>query len=64
LKELHEDMVVERKALTVDIEQISLKVVDHAFWRATQMLAAVLVVLALGLVAVIFSFRRTRTRNT
>jgi hypothetical protein len=63
LKELHEDIAVERKALTHDIEQISFRVVDHAFWRATQMLAAVLVVLAVGVVAVILSFRRTRTRN-
>ena len=63
LKELHEDIVMERKSLTQDIEHISFKVVDHAFWRAAQLLAAVLVVLAFGLVAVVFSFRRTRTQN-
>ena len=53
LKELHEDMIVERKALTQDIELISLKVVDHAFWRAAQLIAAVLIILAIGLAVVL-----------
>jgi hypothetical protein len=38
LKELHEAMVVVRKALTQNIDQMSLKVVDHAFWRADRAL--------------------------
>jgi hypothetical protein len=63
LKELHESMVEERKALTLDIEQISLKVVDHAFWRAAQMLAGVLALLVVGLVAAVFILKRARTEN-
>jgi hypothetical protein len=63
LTELHEDLVVERKALTQDIEQLSLKVVDHAFWRAAQLLAAVLALLVIGLVAIIFILKRARTVN-
>jgi hypothetical protein len=59
LKELHEAMVVERKALTQDLEQISLTVVDHAFWRAAQLLAAVLALLAIGLVLVLVSLKRS-----
>ena len=58
LIELHEDLIVERKALTQDIEQISFKVVDHAFWRAAQLLAAVLALLVIGLVAVVFILKR------
>jgi hypothetical protein len=63
LVELHEAMIVERKALTVDIEQISLKVVDRAFWRAAQLLAALLVLLAIGLVLAVIVFKRTRTQK-
>jgi hypothetical protein len=59
LMELHEAMTVERKAMTQDIEQISLKVVDHAFWRAAQLLAAVLVILAV----IIIVLKRVPARN-
>ena len=60
LKELREAVTSERQALTQDTEQISLRVVDHAFWRAAQFLAAVLAVLAIGLV---LFFKRPRTQN-
>jgi len=59
LMELHEAMAVERKALTQDIELISLKVVDHAFWRAAQLLAAVLAVLAIGLAGIVILLKRS-----
>jgi hypothetical protein len=64
IKDLQTTVVAERKALTSDIEQISLKVVDHAFWRATQLLAGVLVVFAIGLAFTVVVFKRTRTQNS
>jgi len=63
LKELHETMVMERKALTQDIEVISLKMVDHAFWRAAQLLAAVLAFLAIGLVLAVTTLQRKPTQR-
>jgi hypothetical protein len=59
LKELHGAMIEERVALTQDIEQISFKVVDHAFWRAAQLLAAVLALLAIGLAAILIFLKRS-----
>jgi len=63
IKDLQVTVVAEGKALTQDIEQISLKVVDHAFWRAAQLIAAVLVFLAIGLVLAVIVFKRRRTQN-
>jgi len=63
IKDLQVTVVAERKALTQDFEQISLKVVDHAFWRAAQLLAAVLVLLAIGLIVAVIVVKRTRTQN-
>lgn len=63
IKDLQVTVVAERKALTQDLEQISLKVVDHAFWRAAQLLAAVLGLLAIGFVLAVIVFKRTRTQN-
>jgi hypothetical protein len=63
LKELHETIVVERKALTQDVEQISLRVIDHAFWRAAQLLAAVLVVMGVGLAVAIAVLKRNFKRE-
>jgi hypothetical protein len=63
LKELHETMVMERKALTQDFEVISLKMVDHAFWRAAQLLAAVLAFLAIGLVLAVTTLQRKPTQR-
>jgi hypothetical protein len=59
LNEMRETLAGERKAVTQDIEHISLKVVDHAFWRAAQLLALILVALFVALVAVIFALRRS-----
>jgi len=59
LNEMRLTLVEERKALTQDIEHLSLKVVDHVFWRATQLLAvlfvALFVTLLVLLVAVVFA---------
>ena len=63
IKDLQVTVVAERKALTLDLEQISLKVVDHAFLRAAQLLAAMLVLLAIGLVLAVVVFKRTRTQK-
>lgn len=64
IKDLQVTVVAERKALTQDLEQISLKVVDHAFWRAAQLLAAVLVLLAIGLVAVLIFLKRSPAKTS
>ena len=56
-------MVMERKALPQDIEVIILKMVDHAFWRAAQLLAAVLAFLAIGLVLAVTTLQRKRTQR-
>ena len=60
LKELHEMMVTERRSLTEDIEHISLKVVDHAFWRAAQLIAFIFVVLAIRFAALGVIMRKRR----
>jgi hypothetical protein len=44
--------------MTQDIEHISFKVVDHAFLRAVQLLAAVLALFVIGLAAVILILKR------
>ena len=64
LKDLHGAMTEERVALTQDIEQISLKVVDHAFWRATQLLAAALVILAIGLAMVLIILKKLQIKKS
>jgi hypothetical protein len=64
LKDLHGAMTEERVAMTQDIEQISLKVVDHAFWRAVQLLAAVLVILAIGLAVVLIILKKSQINKS
>jgi cell division septum initiation protein DivIVA len=46
-------MAEERKTLVEDIGQISLKVVDHAFWRAVQLIVVLLVLSVLGTVLLV-----------
>jgi hypothetical protein len=58
LNEMREALVQERKAATDEMEHISLKVVDHAFWRAAQLLGLVLVALFVALVVVVLVLRR------
>jgi hypothetical protein len=59
LNEMREAVVEERKALTQDIEHLSLKVVDHAFWRSTQLLALLFVALFVVLVVAFFALKRS-----
>jgi len=59
LAAMRETMAEERRALTQDIEQISLKVVDHAFWRAAQLLALVCVAMFVALTAAFFALKRS-----
>ena len=58
VQDLQGTVVAERKAMTSDLEQISLKLVDHAFWRAAQLLAAALAVLVVGFCAGLVLLRR------
>ena len=48
----------ERKALDQDIKRIGLELVDHAVWRLAQLVAAVLIVLGVGTVAILVLVRR------
>jgi hypothetical protein len=63
LKELHAAITEERVAMTSDIEQTSYKVVDHAFWRAAELLTVVLVFLVIGLVVAWVVCKRSRVKN-
>jgi hypothetical protein len=54
-------MVEERKAL---IAHISLKVVDHAFWRAAQLLTLLFVALIVALIAAFFVLKRAGPGRT
>jgi len=58
LKEVREIAANERLALSKDIEQSSLKVVDHAAWRLTQIVAATLISLFLAVLILLFVIRR------
>ena len=49
LQTLHESIVQERQKLTKDVDVISVKAIDHAFWRLAQLLGVVLLVLLAGL---------------
>jgi hypothetical protein len=59
LNEMRETVARERQAATQDIEHLSLKVVDHAFWRAAQLLALILVALLVALVVIVLALRRS-----
>jgi hypothetical protein len=60
LNEMREALVEERKALTQEMEHISLKVVDHAFWRAAQLLTLLVVALFVALAAALVALRHSR----
>ncbi len=57
IRDIQGTVVEERKALTADLEQMSLRVVDHAVWRVAQLVAATLVVIVLAAVAGLFLVR-------
>jgi len=48
----------QHEAATQDIERISLKTVDHALWRVTQLVAAAGAVLLVAVIALLFLVRR------
>ena len=62
LQELHETIAAERQALTSDVEQLSLKVVDHAVGQLARLLgaamAAAILVMCLGVFLVRWLFFR------
>jgi hypothetical protein len=55
---ISQSMDEERRALDQDMNRIALETVDHAIWRVAQLVAAVLVVLGVGAVAMLFLVRR------
>ncbi len=58
IRAISEAMTVERKALDQDLNRMGLELVDHAMWRLAQLVAAVLIVLGIGTVALLFVVRR------
>jgi hypothetical protein len=64
LNDMRETLVEERKALTQHIEHLSLKVVDHACWRAAQLLALLFVALLVVLVVAFLTLKRSGPGRT
>jgi len=58
LKELRKDLAEERTALTRDALEVSLQVMDHALWKVAQIMAATVLMLLVGTVAILFLVRR------
>jgi AraC-like DNA-binding protein len=58
LLQLHRDISKERKALTRDVEEISLKAVDRAFYRGVQLAVVAFVVVFASAVLLLFLIRR------
>jgi len=55
---ISQSMDDERRAMDQDMNRIALEAVDHAVWRVAQLVAAVLVLLGVGTVAMLFLIRR------
>jgi len=55
---ISQSMDEERRALDQDMNRIALETVDHAIWRVAQLVAAVLIVLGIGAVAMLFLIRK------
>ena len=58
LRELHATMAAERQALTSGVEQLSLKVVDHAMGQLTRLLGAAMAAAVLAACLGVFLVRR------
>lgn len=58
LLHLHETIAAERKVLTEDLEAVAARTVDHTFKRVVQLVAALVLVLALLALAGLFIVRR------
>jgi len=63
LEELHRTIVKEREHLTADVEQISLRVVDHALLRVAQLTGGILLAVFVGIIVLLFIARRLFSRN-
>lgn len=61
---LHELILAEHKALTAEAKEMSREIVDHAFWRLTQLAAGFLAVLAILLFCASRILRRRRTNES
>jgi len=57
IQELQRTIVQERQALTAELEQVGLTVVDHAMWRVAQVVAAALLIVLCAAVAGLFLVR-------
>ena len=57
-RQLHQDITEERKVLTRDVEEISLKAVDRAFYRGVQLAVVAFVVVFASAVLLLFLIRR------
>ena len=55
---LHRNIFEERTAFTQDLEQLSLKVVDHAFLRIAQLAGGIALVIFVGFVVLLYLTRR------
>jgi len=62
--DLHQAMTEERNILLAEVDRMSLKVVDHAFCRAAQLVAAVMVALLIVFVATLVFVNRLVTQRT
>lgn len=58
LLELHRNISEERTAFTQDLEQLSFKVVDHAFLRIAQLAGGIVLVIFAGFVVLLYLTRR------
>ena len=58
VRDIDDTLIQERKLLTQEIDATALKAVDHAFFRAAQLCAGLLVAVFLGLVLLILLARR------
>lgn len=58
VKALQQTMADERKILLAEADRMSLRVVDHAFYRAAQLVAAVMVALLIALLFTLFFVKR------
>jgi hypothetical protein len=61
LKDLEQIFELERKGVTEDLHRISVKMVDHAIWRAAQLCVLILVALFIGVALLLLLARRLFT---
>jgi len=64
MRELREAVAAERLTVVAEMDRISLKVVDHAFWRAAQLLAAAALVGFIAAIVLPLLWRRLVARDS